>query len=309
MTTQDIRFRIMYFVSGYIRSLKLQEKYDHFVSLKLSNFEEKLSKLSRKELQYILKNIEIISLFQHNGQLHHHLKLLKQKIKNTPKHQYHHLLPVIDFFIQSLSMTNFLYSFSDIDKIPTISRKLISDEEIKNSTKFCHLIEGAGLLLNEIGYFELINIKTNLAWYQRLIWIMLFLISIIILIAITFLLISFGAMIHGNPIGIGILIISAILSSLPVTLIGAFYVNMIPNFYEYSLFKLNLSNLRKFLSNIQLDEKISEWALLEINKLNKLPTQAVAHIGSFFANGERIEKKLFDKKHLDEQSSQPSLTD
>jgi hypothetical protein len=83
---------------------------------------------------------------------------------------------------------------------------------------------------------------------------------------------------------------------------------MIPDFYEYSLFKLNLSNTRKFLSKIQLDEKIAEWALLEINKLNKLPTQAIAHIGSFFANGEKIEIKLFDKKQLDEQSSQPTLT-
>jgi hypothetical protein len=159
MTKKEIHEKIIQTLKNFWETVPFLEKYHNFVYLKLIKFEEKLCQLPPKELHNILKNLELISLFQHDEQLHHHLKLLKQIIKNNPKHQYHHLLPLIDFFIQSYTKKSFLI-LEEI-KLPKISRNLISDEEINNLENFCCLIEGAGLLLNEIAVFEIIQIIIN----------------------------------------------------------------------------------------------------------------------------------------------------
>ncbi len=301
MTTQDIRFRIMYFVSGYIRSLKLQEKYDHFVRLKLMKFEEKLSQLPLKELQNILKHIELISLFQHDEQLHHHLKLLKQHIKNNPKHQYHHLLPIIDYFIQSYTKKK-LFVLVEKGTFPKISKNFINDEEIINLVDFCCLIQGAGLLLNEIAYFEIIQVIINQNFWGTILIILWMLEWIIVCITLlVFCLYHYHLML--------IEIVTAIFSiMLLIAGIGVpipFLYIIVSEFNEDIILKSNLSNLHECLIQIHLHKKIEEWAVVS---LKKLPTEINACIGGFFANAESIEKRLFTKEQAVEQPLQPALT-
>jgi hypothetical protein len=299
MARQDIHEKIIQTLKNFWESVPLIEKHHDFVRLKLMKFEEKLSQLPLKELQNILKNIELISLFQHNEQLHHHLKLLKQIIKNTPKHQYHHLLPIIDYFIQSYTKKK-LFVLLEKGAFPKIPKNSINDEEIINLADFCCLIQGAGLLLNEIAYFEIIQVKIHQNFWEKIL-IILFMLQWIIghITLLVF------CLYHFMLIGIVSAIFNIMLLIACIGVSIAFLYIIVSEFNEDIILKSNLSNLHECLIQIHLHKKIEEWAVVS---LKKFPTEINAYIGGFFANAKSIEKRLFNKEQAVEQPIQPTLT-
>jgi hypothetical protein len=299
MTRQKIHEKIIQTLKNFGESVPLIEKHHNFVRLKLMKFEEKLSQLPLKELQNILKNIELISLFQHDEQLHHHLKLLKQHIKNNPKHQYHHLLPIIDYFIQSYTKKK-LFVLVEKGTFPKLSKNLINDKEIINLADFCCLIEGAGLLLNEIAYFEIIQVKINQDFWGTIFIILVMLEWIIVCITLLVF-----CLYHFTLIGIVSDYMSIMLLIAGIGVSIAFLYLIVSEFNEDILLKSNLSNLHECLIQIHLHKRIEEWAVVS---LKKLPTEINACIGGFFANAESIEKRLFTKEQAVEQPLQPALT-
>jgi hypothetical protein len=305
MTRQEIHEKIIQTLKNFWASVPFSEKYHNFVYLKLIKFEEKLSQLPPKELQNILKNLELISLFQHDEQLHHHLKLLKQHIKNNPKHQYHHLVPLIDFFIQSYTKKSFL--ILEEMALPKISRNLISDEEINNLENFCCLIEGAGLLLDEIAYFEIIQIIINHINWGPIVGSLSILIASIFEIGWIRLVVcnAYNLMLNGiiiHPV-VEIIISMSIIATIVITIV-CLYISFSKS-NEYIFLKSNMGKLHECLIQIHLHKKIEEWAVVS---LKKLPTEINACIGGFFANAESIEKRLFNKEQALEQPIQPTFS-
>jgi len=255
---------------------------------KLKNFEKKLAQLSLEELQVIqkkLKNFDVINLHPGYHENVQKLRRLKKYIQDDPRNQYKHLIPALNLF--SIERIPGMPDYENIIFLIVASRNTLADGDMNNPDAFCRSFEEKLCLLNEAGCFSFMqSCKKNDNFYLSMLMLCLIIpTGYISMVIFTFL--------HLN-------IYYLLALSLPMfvafCVVIDFTFNIIPMIYAMIDFKINFGKLSDSLLKIRFDEQVSKWALMSLEKENKLPKDVVAHIGSFFPNHKDLEKRLYPEK-------------
>ncbi len=254
---------------------------------KLMNFKKKLAQLSLEELQDIQKKLKnfnwwVIPKENHQENVQN-LRRLKKYIQDDPRNQYKHLIPALNLFlIEDLHTVN-PYDHK-ISYLIRTYRTILADGDMNNPGVFCRSFEEKLCLLYEAGGIAYMQACTkNDTLYLRLVMLL----CIIIVTVCYILLLSIAI----SELDIFIYVLSISLAAVCFNI----YL-LLSEIYEHIDFKITLGKLSDSLLKIRFDEQVSKWALMSLEKENKLPKDVVAHIGSFFPNHKDLEKRLYPKK-------------
>jgi ribosomal protein L29 len=257
---------------------------------KLMSFKKKLAQLSLEELQVIqkkLKSFDLINLRPQNYLENvQKLRRLKKYIQDDPRNQYKHLIPALNLFSIERLPTVAPY-YDNIFYLILASANTLADGDMNNPEAFCRSFEEKLCLLNEAGCFSFMqSCKKNDNFYLSMLMLCL-------IIPTGYISMVIFAFLHLN-------IYYLLALSLPMfvafCVVIDFTFNIIPMIYAMIDFKINFGKLSDFLLKISFDEQVSKWALMSLEKKNKLPKDVLAHIGSFFPNHKDLEKRLYPEK-------------